>query len=126
MNQESRPLAGGRFSHFFLMTRDHDVMVAFYRDTLGWQLHEHEAGAFAFLTLDGVEPRLALYPGRQSESAIENHWFLLIDVPDLARTVTTLAARGVDVGEIFDVPFGRAATFSDPEGNVIEVHQSTG
>jgi predicted enzyme related to lactoylglutathione lyase len=113
----------GRFSHLFLLARDFATMVAFYRDTLGWTLQAHAEGEFAFFDMGSPGARLAIYPGRQTGSAIENHWFIVIDVENITAAVSQLAARGVDVGEIMDVPHGRAATFSDPEGNVIELHQ---
>ena len=113
----------GRLSHLFLLVRDFAAMVSFYRDTLGWRLHEYAPDEFAFFDLADGGVRLALYPGRETRSADENHWFIVIDIDDVARAAALLAERGVDVGEVFDVPHGRAATFSDPEGNVIELHQ---
>ena len=124
MSDEGGPLLRGRFSHLFLLAADLETMASFYGATLGLALREHTPGEFAFFELGGGA-RLALYPGRDMSAETVNHWFIVIDVDDIQRTVNALLARGVDVSTIEDVPHGRAATLSDPEGNVIEIHQPT-
>jgi hypothetical protein len=51
-------------------------------------------------------------------------WFLAIDVDSIESVVGELRRRGVQVGHIEDVPHGKAAKFTDPERNVVEVHES--
>jgi len=48
---------------------------------------------------------------------------VMFDVPELDGVVRDLGARGVAVGPIEAVPYGRMAKLEDPEGNVLEVHQ---
>jgi predicted enzyme related to lactoylglutathione lyase len=99
-------------------------MLSFYRDTLGFDVPYSADGEFAFLRMSrDREPEIALYPGRASNQGGDNHWFVVIDVDDIERAVAGLQERGVAVGAIEDVPYGRAATFRDPEGNIIEVHE---
>ncbi|MQA97624.1 MAG: hypothetical protein GEV11_24485 [Streptosporangiales bacterium] len=117
-------LVRGRISHLFLKVRDLDAMVAFYHDILGFRIDYHVAGEAAFLSLGGGI-RLAFYPGRTAEAA-ERDWFLVIDVDDVERSAADLAAAHVEVTPVENVPYGRAATLRDPDGNVIEIHQPRG
>lgn len=110
----------------FVYARDLDEMVQFYRDFLGLEVNYEKADLCAFLALPGNQDvQLAIYSGGTDTSGAEQHWFYVIDVPDVAATANALRERGVEVGPIEDVPYGKAATFSDPEGNVIEIHQRT-
>ncbi len=119
------PLRGGRLSYLFLLARDVAGMVRFYGETLGLPITYHEPERFAFVRLGPPgAPELAIYAGRDTAATERPHWFFVIDVPDLNQAVTELANRGLAVGPIEPVPFGRAATLSDPEGNVIELHEA--
>jgi len=114
-----------RLSHVFLLARDLDRLVSFYRDTLGLPVVFEEPGACAFLDLGG--PRLALYPGRSGTPHPDDppaDWFLVLDVADVVATAEELRDRGVEVEPVRAVPFGRAADLVDPEGNRIELHQA--
>ena len=115
-------LAKGHISHLFLTVRDFDRMVSFYRDSLGLAPVAFEAGAFAFFAL-GEGARIALYPGRMDNESC-GFWFIVIDVADVERARSELMDRGVAVGAIEPVPYGRAAMLQDPEGNAIEIHQA--
>lgn len=99
-------------------------MIGFYRDILGFEVTFEKADVCTFLAFPG-SPRvqLALYSGRSDTSSVKPHWFYVIDVPDVAAAAAALRDRGVAVGALEDVPYGRATTFSDPEGNVVEIHE---
>jgi predicted enzyme related to lactoylglutathione lyase len=126
MSTERRgPLADCRVSYLFLTVRDFEGMLAFYRDRVGLTPEYVEAGRCAFLRLDGGGFRLALYAGREDAGDAEPHWFLAVDVAGIDAVVAALRERGVPVGDVEAVPYGRAATFRDPEGNAIEVHEPT-
>lgn len=119
------PLRGGRVSYLFLTARDLDGMVRFYRDTLGLIVYFSQKGVCAFLRTErDQEPAIALYAGKEGPPPSQRHWFFVIDVPDIRSAAADLAKRGVEIGEIEDVPGGRAAKFNDPEGNVIQVHEA--
>lgn len=118
----SKPLAGGRISYLMGTVRDFPASVVFYRD-LGFE-EVYADDECAFLQLPGdAGPQLAFYPGRSAESPPSPNWMIIVDVPDIEAAVATLSGSGVAVGDIEDVPYGRAATFTDPDGNVVEVHQ---
>lgn len=122
---EPAALATGHVSHLFLTMADVDRMLAFYRDVLGFEVVYAEQGVCAFVRLAGSPTfQLAFYPG-EAPADRNRDWFLVVDVPDIVQAVTSLRTAGVEVGDIEDVPFGRAAKLRDPEGNVVEVHQST-
>lgn len=118
------PVAEGRLSAVFVYVRNLAEMVRFYRDIVGFEVMYEKADICTFLAFPG-SPRveLALYSGRADTSSVEPHWFYVIDVPDVVAAATGLRDRGVAVGALEDVPYGKATTFSDPEGNVVEIHE---
>jgi predicted enzyme related to lactoylglutathione lyase len=102
-------------------------MRAFYEEILGYEVTYAQEDTFAFLQLKGgAGPQLALYPGRESATEGEPHWFVCVDVRGIESAVERLREKGVDVTDVLEVPFGRAATFADPEGNVIQIHEPAG
>ena len=99
---------------------DVDRAVAFYGDTLGWSVDFNQvvsaelrflqvtppgsACSIAFgigLLPDGVAP----YPGLQ----------VVVADADAARD--DLVARGVEVGDVQELAWGRFVWFTDPDGN---------
>ncbi len=117
-------LAGGRLSYLFLNVRDFDVMLSFYRDVLGFSIEFEVPGEIAFLRLAGdAGPQIAIAVGDTPERSVSRHWFLVIDVKGIDAVAEDLRSRGVEVGGIEDVPYGRAVTFPDPEGNLLEIHE---
>ncbi len=117
-------LAGGRLSYLFLNVRDHGVMLSFYRDVLGFSIEFEVPGEIAFLRLEGDGgPQIAIAVGDTPEPSMSRHWFLVIDVEGIDGVAEDLRSRGVEVGGIEDVPYGRAVTFPDPEGNLLEIHE---
>lgn len=123
MNPTPGILADAVPSYLFLTVRDFDAVTAFYRDTLGLHVDffsEHECAFFR--TTPGAAFSIAVYAGRRHVQQ-DGHWFIAFDVADLDRTVARLRSAGVVVDGVHEQPFGRYAKFSDPEGNVIEVHE---
>lgn len=120
------PLSGARMSYLFILVHRFPDMLTFYRDRLGLRTVYLEEGACAFLELPNGGPKIALYAGRDRLDDADNHWFIALDVRGIDSVVAELLGRGVSVGPIEDVPYGRAAKLSDPEGNVIELHEPRG
>jgi predicted enzyme related to lactoylglutathione lyase len=120
-----RIIEAGRISYLFIMVRDLKRMAAFYRDVLGFAVTHLEEGTCAFLALPGAnDPQVALYIGRQSAPIVDdNHWFTVIDVSDLDDAAARAQSMGVRTEGIFEVPYGRALSIADPEGNIIQLHQ---
>lgn len=120
------PLSGARMSYLFILVHGFQEMLTFYRDRLGLRVVYLEEGVCAFLALPNGGPQIALYTGREQVGSTGNHWFFALDVSGLDTVVAELQRRGLSVGPIEDVPYGRAAKLSDPEGNVIELHEAEG
>lgn len=116
-------LNGGTISYIFILVHDFPGMFSFYHDILGFDAPYFEEGHFAFLKLGNTGPAIAMYAGRTTPVTDESHWFIVIDVADIDEVAERLRERGIAVGAIEDVPYGRAAIFRDPEGNAIEVHE---
>ena len=120
-------IEGGRISYIFILVRDLENMLTYYRDFLGFHVAHQEDGRCAFLELSACSgPQMALYVGRHTSAVTEdNHWFTVIDVDDLDATAARARAMDIRIDGIFDVPYGRAFKLTDPEGNVIQFHQPT-
>ena len=117
-------LAGGRLSYLFLSVRDYAGMLAFYRDVLGFAVEFEAPGEIAFLRLEGdTGPRIAISVGDTPEPSAARHWFLVIDVTGIDAVADSLRSQGLEIGDIEDVPYGRAVIFPDPEGNLLEIHE---
>lgn len=117
-------IQSGRISYIFLRVYDLECMVAFYRQTLGFRLLYEDTGVCGFLALpDATEPQIALYSGKETPGPENDSWFFVIDVDDLDVVAARFSAHRIDTAGIFDVPYGRALQFRDPEGNLIQLHQ---
>lgn len=113
----------------FLITRDADSALRFYRDTLGLKF-EHDDGFALVFDLDGVMLRI----GRAREFTPAQHTVLGWESANIAATVDELAAKGVafnryenmgqDERGIATFPNGdKVAWFKDPDGNVLSISQ---
>lgn len=119
------PLSTAKSAYIFILARNLAVIRRFYHEVLGFKIiHEVEGLCAFFSPHEGFSPHLAVYTGKTSERTSEEHCFVVFDVEDVSKTVHELQIRGVTVSEIFPVPYGCAAKFFDPEGNVFEIHQS--
>jgi predicted enzyme related to lactoylglutathione lyase len=99
---------------------DVDRAIAFYTQQAGFVLdHDHDIGGgvrFVQLTPPGSPTSIALGTGltRMAPGSVEGLQ-LVVDDAEAARA--ELTARGLDVGEVQDYPWGRFVFFSDPDGN---------
>lgn len=107
--------------------KDVEKLRNFYRDTLGMKFGSEFAedgavkydeanvngGYFAVMTDEWV--------GRPAGSAAS----IVFEVEDLERTRNDLIEKGVAVEAIYDTPVCRLASFDDPEGNKVSLHQRT-
>jgi predicted enzyme related to lactoylglutathione lyase len=126
MKEQPHALANGAISYLFILVSDFQRMVTFYRDVLGFELFHLEPDHCAFLAFrKSRKPAIALYAGRQSNLKTVANWFLVIDVQDIDATAAQLRSAGINTGEVKNVPYGRAVQFTDPEGNLLEAHQSS-
>lgn len=98
-------------------------MTDFYANRLGLPITYEGAGQYCFLALGTGGPQLALFAREESESKPAGDWFFALDVDGLDTLVAELRNAGVAMSDIFDVAGGRAAKITDPEGNVLEIHE---
>ncbi|HEY8243873.1 MAG: VOC family protein [Vicinamibacteria bacterium] len=124
------PLAGAPITTI-LPVRDLDRACQFYVDALGLvAIGPRPDGQYLLRAGDGS--RVALF--RKAEGTRAEHTALSFEVDDLGATIVRLEARGVafhdydlpgfrTIDHVCALPGERAAWFSDPEGNVLCVHQ---
>ena len=99
---------------------DVDRAKAFYVDQAGFTAdHDHAVGdglRFVQLTPPGSACSIALGEGiTEAEPGSVPGIQMVVADADAARS--ELAARGVDVSDIQEFPWGRFVFFSDPDGN---------
>jgi catechol 2,3-dioxygenase-like lactoylglutathione lyase family enzyme len=114
---------------------DVDAAIAFYCGHLGFTEKMHPAPTFAMLTRGDLRLVLsapstaggggqAMPDGTSPEPGGWNRFML--EVPDLATTVTALRAAGVDFrNDIVTGVGGRQTLVNDPSGNPIELFEPT-
>jgi catechol 2,3-dioxygenase-like lactoylglutathione lyase family enzyme len=99
---------------------DQDRSKLFYRDTLGFELIREEPmgpqGKWIQLSPKGCATTIALV-----------NWFdsmkpgglqgVMLNVTDIDKEHRELSARGLTLSDIGQQPWGRFATFKDPDGN---------
>jgi catechol 2,3-dioxygenase-like lactoylglutathione lyase family enzyme len=112
-----------------LPVRDQDRARDFYVDVLGF-------GLVADVPM-GPDMRWVQVapPGGQTSVTLVT-WFptmpagsakgLVLETDDLDGDVAALRARGVDLAEVQEQPWGRFTTFDDPDGNGIVLQASAG
>jgi len=70
-------------------------------------------GTFSVMTADWME----VAPG--SASAV------VFEVDDIDEQKSWLEGKHIEVSDVYDTPVCRVASFRDPEGNKVTIHQST-
>ncbi|HYQ74884.1 VOC family protein [Cellulomonas sp.] len=105
---------------------DVDRAKDFYTQRAGFVLdHDHEVGGgirFVQLTPPGSGASIAIGTGLTTmpPGSVEGLQLVVADI-DAARE--ELTARGLEVGEVQDFPWGRFLFFADPDGNRWAVQQ---
>jgi catechol 2,3-dioxygenase-like lactoylglutathione lyase family enzyme len=98
---------------------------AFYTDVAGFTLdHDHQVTdglRFVQLTPPGSACSIALGTGISDRPPGSAQ--LQVVVPDARAAREELVARGLDVGEVQDLPWGSFVFFADPDGNSWAVQQ---
>ncbi len=83
---------------------------------------------------DGVEKYNEVHFGSGCFSLMSAEWTdrtpgsassAYFEVDDLERMVVSLEANGVPIESRFDGPVCKQASFSDPDGNTVNIHEST-
>ena len=113
-----------QISSVFLTVADHDQAIAFYRDTLGFDVRVDQTfgpgirwvevappGAKSAIALVTPDPERGNEPGQDAPFSL--------DTSNLDAAIADLSARGVEFGEVMGDgdPVPRMARFTDPDGN---------
>lgn len=71
-------------------------------------------------------------PGAETSITLVN-WFeqmpagsvrgLVVEIDDLAQQISLLKSKGIETGAIDNTPWGQFASVTDPDGNVLSLHQ---
>ena len=99
---------------------DVDRAKAFYVDKVGFNAdHDHtvsDAVRFVQLTPPGSGCSIAIGKGltKAAPGSVEG---LQLVVADVVAAKSELAARGLEVGEVQEFPWGKFIFFADPDGN---------
>lgn len=126
----------------FLPHTDPDASLAFYRDTLGFEVRGDVGyGGRRWITVGPAkqpEPSIVLYPPAASPGLTEDerrtiaemmakgtYAMIILATPDLDGVFARLQANGVEVvQEPADQPYGvRDCAVRDPAGNLIRIQE---
>jgi catechol 2,3-dioxygenase-like lactoylglutathione lyase family enzyme len=125
----------------FLPQNDPDAALAFYRDTLGFEVRADVGyNGMRWITVGppGQPTSIVLYPPAASPGVTDDerrtiaemmakgtYGSLLLAARDLDRTFEQLQARGAEiVQEPIDQPYGvRDCALRDPAGNLIRIQE---
>jgi predicted enzyme related to lactoylglutathione lyase len=114
-----------------LLVSDQDKALDFYTKVVGFErrIDAPTPNGPRFLTIGvpGQDFELVLWPGKPAEAALGSAVYT-IEVDDCRATFETLAARGVkfEPAEVLTFPWGYAARFKDPDGNLLQVREGRG
>lgn len=115
-----------RIELIFVPVSDTDRAVAFYGDTLGWNVdHDHrvsETLRFVQVTPPGSACSIAFGDGL-SDDAPGSMRNVQVVVDDADAALASLRERGVEADGVDDQPWGRFVTFVDPDGNAWTLQQ---
>lgn len=107
-----------KISAIWLPVSDMQQAVAFYRDTLGLDVVEHDGDWSAVTAGD------QLIGLNASESpAGDGGAVIAFGVDDIETTIEQLKSQGVEFsGDLSEHPWGRVAPFKDPDGNDLQIY----
>ena len=105
---------------------DVDRAKAFYTDKAGFHAdHDHQVSdelRFVQLTPPGSGCSIAIGTGLTTAAPGSIKGLQLV-VPDIQAAQAELRGRGLHVGEVQDLPWGRFLSFDDPDGNAWAIQQ---
>ena len=106
----------------WLPVNDMERATGFYADTLGLQLKDNH-GEWAELEADGVT--IGLNARDEEQPSPEGGAVIAFSPQEgLDEAVERLSGEGVDfVDGISDHPWGRIASFKDPDGNSLQLYE---
>jgi predicted enzyme related to lactoylglutathione lyase len=114
-----------------LLVSDQDKALDFYTNIIGFErrIDAPTPNGPRFLTIGvpGQDFELVLWPGTPAEAELGSAVYT-IEVDDCRAAFETLASRGVkfEPAELLEFPWGYAARFKDPDGNLLQVREGRG
>lgn len=115
----------GAPAYFELLTRDHGMAVAVYRDVFGWDPEVvSDAAEFRLTALkDGADTIAGIMDASAFLPAgVGDHWMIYIQVPGSDAALARITELGGTVIEpAMDTPYGRLAAATDPIGAPFKV-----
>jgi predicted enzyme related to lactoylglutathione lyase len=103
------------FGLYILYTNEWDKAIAFYRDTLEWNLLFEHANGWAEFETAGI--RFALHGSTDAVAALDTH--LSFFVKDVDESIAALKDKGIEITKQPETVCEgtRCASFADPFGN---------
>lgn len=103
---------------FELNSAGYDTVLPFYRDAFGWKLHTmSDTPEFRYTTLGEGDAAKAGIMDSKGLPDVPPLWQVYIACDDVDATAAKLEGLGGQViAPLFDTPYGRMGTFSDPTG----------
>jgi len=99
---------------------DQNLAKRFYVDILGFEvLNENPMGpnrTWVQLILPGTETSISLVTWFDSMTPGSIHG-IVIDTDAIETTHQSLKTKGLEIGDIESLPWGKFASFTDPDGN---------
>jgi predicted enzyme related to lactoylglutathione lyase len=114
-----------------LLVSDQDKALDFYTNVIGLEKRVDAPTPVGprFLTVgvQGQDFELVLWPGSPAMAELGSAVYT-IEVEDCRTAFETLQSRGVkfEPPEVLDFPWGYAARFKDPDGNLLQVREGRG
>jgi catechol 2,3-dioxygenase-like lactoylglutathione lyase family enzyme len=124
MSDSTTPCHVTQISSVFLTVTDQDRAIAFYRDTLGFELRVDQEFGSGFRWVEvappGAQSVIALAtPDAERGNQPGGEAPFSLDTSNLDAAMADLSTRGVEFGDVMgdgdSVP--RMARFTDPDGN---------
>jgi predicted enzyme related to lactoylglutathione lyase len=114
-----------------LMVSDQDKALDFYTNVIGFEKRGDfptpQGPRFVTVGVKGQEFELVLWPGAPARAELGSAVYT-IEVEDCRVAFETLKRRGVKFqpAEVLEFPWGLAARFQDPDGNLLQVREGRG
>ena len=106
----------------WLPVSDMDRALQFYSETLGMDIEQHQE-EWSMVTAGSVSIGLN---GREEETPGGEGGAIIAFRPseDIDTAVESLSAEGVEIaGGVTEHPWGKVATFRDPDGNELQLYE---
>ena len=122
---EPRTPPHGIFCWNELSTNNLEAAKTFYRDLLGWKLHESDAAGMNYIEIEAAGKRIGGMYQQSPEMGppMPPHWMAYIAVDNIDAVAARVAKLGgkVLVGPMNIPHVGRFAVINDPTGAAISI-----